>query len=532
MTNEYNAFQNEQTTTFKKPEKRGTMLSLVAGLIVVLVLISLLAYRSGINIKQIRSEVAAFSAALKERYAEKGMDVHLEYEAVEAEGGIFHKTIHIKQPSLSVAGKGFSYVLGTSEVTIEPQDADFRDFNALLASPLTLKNGDQQRTVHYKTTAPVALQVTTNEAGMREYLMPLQKSSVVELTQNSLVSTYDIIMAETSFVAGAFSTDSVDDYTFSISLDDATVTHKTNNITFPRATYDFTASAEEGERTELSVEDLTTDYVPASLAPISLEMVEKRSLDSQTNDVLFEIERLVVNGNQFDVNVQGDIALKSAELLPLVKVHVTANGVDTVLKALGDANYFAPDIKRIIVSSLKRIAPEWNDASPAPLHFAVQRTATEPFMIGQVKADELLAIALKEWYISTETTPSTSPLTQEKPTEPALDGTVIPAEIKSPDASLLDDKSEVVKDAEDSTGMKEKQSKDSEGKIEESDENVTEKKELLVTDPLITAPAVNDAIEKAEEPDAVKDNVSSPNVTEETSPSKSTVKNSDDNVAE
>ena len=98
MTNGYNAFEKEETGSGKRLEKRGTMFSLIAGLIVLLVIVSVLAYRSGINIKQVRADIAAFATSLKERYAEEGQNVTFTYGTVDGSGGLFHKTVTIANP--------------------------------------------------------------------------------------------------------------------------------------------------------------------------------------------------------------------------------------------------------------------------------------------------------------------------------------------------------------------------------------------------------------------------------------------------
>jgi hypothetical protein len=414
MTNGYNAFEEKETAA-KKPEKRGAMLSLLAGLIVVLVMISVVAYRSGVNIKQVRADIASFAAALKERYAADGVNVNLSYGTVDATGGVFHKNILIAKPILTVEQGGHQYTLSASDVSLAPADNDFHEFTATLPSPITFTRPNDNEVMRYITPAPLAFEVTTNEAGMQEYLLPLHKTSSFELERGGMVSAYDITLGETSFIAGAFSPRKSKDYALSVSLDDASITHQGAKTSFSHAAYDFTASAEEGQQTEISIEALTSDLIPASLTPIAIDATERRAIDPVTHDVSFNIEKLMVTGNA---------ALKSSELLPLVDVRVTANGAATVVKALEEKGYLGREIAEIIISSLKRIAPEWNEQSASPLQFSVHRTATEPFMIGKMKADELLAIALKEWYVRAGT-PAPAPV--EVTPEPDLSGAMTPA---------------------------------------------------------------------------------------------------------
>ena len=251
-----------------------------------------------------------------------------------------------------------------------------------------------------------------------------------------MVSSYDVSMAETSFIAGAFSPHKSKDHALSLSIDDATITQHGKKTAFSHASYDFTASADEGQQTEVSVEALTSDLIPATLTPIALDASEKRAQDPVTHDVTFNVEKFMVTGNGFDLDVNGNVSLKTSELLPLVDIRVTTNGTVTVLKALQDNGYISPEIGQIIIASLKRIAPEWNEQSTAPLQFGVHRTATEPFMIGKMKADELLAIALKEWYVRSGGTEV--PAKVEQPAEPGLSG-ITPPEGTTPNAAATGD---------------------------------------------------------------------------------------------
>ncbi len=425
MTNGYNAFEKEETVHGKRSEKRGTMFSLLAGLIVLLVIISVLAYRSGINIKEVRADIAGFATALKERYGADGENVTFTYGAVDGSGGLFHKTVTIANPSLNVESNGQTYNLTTSGIRLTPSDNDFHEFKATLAAPLNFSRPQDEEVIRYKTPAPLTFDVTTNEAGMQEYLLPLQKTSSFNVERGGMVSTYDVTLAETSFVAGAFSPRKSKDHALSLSLDDATIMHQGTKTAFSHAAYDFTASAEDGEQTELSIEALSSDLIPATLAPIALDVSEKRTKDPVTHDLTFTIEKLVLTGNGFDLDVGGNVALKTAELLPLVDIKVSTNGIMVVLKALQEKGYVSPEIGQIIVGSFKRIAPEWNEQSSTPLQFAVRRTATEPFMVGKMKADELLAIALKEWYVRSGGTDA--PAAVEHPAEPGISGITPPA---------------------------------------------------------------------------------------------------------
>jgi hypothetical protein len=427
MTNDYNAFEKEEAANFKKPEKRTTAFSLIAGLIVLLVMISVIAYRSGVDIKQVRTDVAAFAQSLKTRYAAQGVAVDLTYAAVDADGGLFNKTIKITEPKLSVTKGALSYTLSAPDIVLSPEDSAFKDFKGALSVPVTITYGSGEKIVRVKTPAPMHFEVTTNEAGLREYMLPMQAKTTLEVDASGVVSSYELAVSETSLIAGAFSLENAHDYALSFNFDDGAVTHQGKKTAFSQASYDFTASAETGEQTDVNVETLTSDYVPAALAPLSVDISEKRTRDDATRDEAFEIEKFLITGNGFDFDMGGSMTMKADELLPLVDMNVTASGAANVVKALGDAEYVAPEVARIIISSLGKIAPDWNPESTAPLAFSIRRSDAEPFMIGHVKADELLAIALKEWYVSTGGVSTAPEAGTETPTEPALDGSMAPA---------------------------------------------------------------------------------------------------------
>ena len=82
---------------------------------------------------------------------------------------------------LNVESNGEAYSLTTSNIRLSPSDNEFHEFAAMLTSPLTLNRPKDAEVIRYKTPVPLTFEVTTNEAGMQEYLLPLQKASSFEV---------------------------------------------------------------------------------------------------------------------------------------------------------------------------------------------------------------------------------------------------------------------------------------------------------------------------------------------------------------
>ncbi len=387
----------------QKPESNATAVSLAAAFIVILVIASLLAYKSGIDPKKIEADVSAFKQTLKQRYASQGVDVQFDYDKLEAEGGIFEKKIILKKPSILIKSDKVHYEIDSSKAHIIPDDKEYKHMTIRLSSPVVLNNLRSGETIRYLSDKPVEIETSVGNTGQQNYGVTIQDGSRVEVVSEDTTKTYHI-KTEDAFIDGTFSDNALGDYDLMIDLGKSTIEDGTSTYSFDAFAYDMDMSQDQ-ELSMLHIEALRTDTVPESLLPVSVELNQQSSLDIATNQRTYKLEQLVINGNEFDIDVEGKVVMKPREILPFVKLQLVMNGASKVVDALHNQRYFDDSVGKVIVKSLKRISPEWDETSVMPLEFSIKRTADEPFMIGEMKADELVALALKEYFDLTATIP-------------------------------------------------------------------------------------------------------------------------------
>ncbi len=373
-----------------------TTFSLIAGFIVVLVLISVVAYRAGIDPKKIKQDVANFAQKITERYAARGMDVKLEYSDIAVKGGIFEKSIILQNASISVKGEDSNYKLQVPTAKIVPFDTHFDEMTIELASPVKMVKNDGAMQVSYAAKTPLLINIMLNEGGQREYLMPLPLLSDVEITNHDSVKKYAVSNNDTSFISGAFSDDMGDLYSVATAIEELKIVGEGAEIVVNSASIGSASEAGAGEF-EFAISGLTSNNLPESVGAIDINLSQKSQVNAETKADDIDIELFSISGDGFDLNLKGRIAMRENELMPIANLNVVANGVAKIFAALGETKYFAPKQKNITIQAIKMIAPDWNEFSISPLQFDIRRDENAPFVIGKVKADELIAMIVQQY---------------------------------------------------------------------------------------------------------------------------------------
>jgi uncharacterized protein YoxC len=422
-----NAMENNdkkaENIVFKKEGGDSSSLAFLAAFIVILVIVSVIAYKSGVDVKQLQADVAAFKTNLQARYAKAGKTISFDYKDVTAEGGILSKTIKIDSPSITMGEGAETYQVSAAAMHIVPDDAYYKEFDAQLFSPVVIK--DESGSYTYSAEKPLPVKVTTSEEGLREYVISLPTVSKIDANNRSGASQYTLTAQEASVVKGAFSDKAVDIYMVDIDLNKVTFASdvKTSTATHLGYTLDIEAGV---ENEDINVEALVSDYVPAELTPVSIDIAQQVTHNPQTGAMAFNIKQFIADHASYDLDVEGDFNIVKDQILPLANVGVTLKGADYVLSSVNNSQIVPSSVTNVIGSVLNKIAPEWNKTTNDVLSFKIHRTEDAPFMVGAVKADELFAIALKEWYVNKNAIPFSG--TEAGATNPViLDNTTTPA---------------------------------------------------------------------------------------------------------
>lgn len=457
-TKEEVAVEDKDKIIFKKEGKSSSGKSLAAAGIVILVGASVLAYKSGVDVKKLRSDVAGFSSDLTARYAEQGYDITFNHGKIGAEGGILSQEITIDAPELSIGKGELAYTLTSPNMTVVPEDKQFSAFAATLASPVTINRAGGQHVYTYTTKTPVELRITTNKNGEREYHLPLQAKSTLQVSDNgSDAKDYVLNVAPDSVVHGSFVEKDFSNYTLNIALNKAALEHDGKNTTFAHGSYGLEKDA-EGEAESIHLENAVSDLVPAQLTPLSLDLAQKVTTDEVKGSVLFDIEQFIITNEHYDADIEGNFTMLKEQVLPYADVKVTLNNADYVLDALSDSKIVDGGITRVIGSSLRKIAPDWTDGSQAPLDFKIHRADNDPFMVGSMKADELFAGAIKEWYVNSKLPVQSEAMGEAEVTEEVVEqplvndvADVVPDadEVQAEVTQAVDDAADIVSDTTD-----------------------------------------------------------------------------------
>lgn len=390
---------------FKKQENHTSTLSFLAAFIVILVIVSILAYRSGVDVKQLKADMANFKTALTQRYAKDGQHVAFDYGDVKAEGGILSQTVIIENPTLVVGKDSHAYKIHSAQAVVTPEDSSFNSFSAKLTSPVTLTQLATNTEYRYVTKLPVVVDLSVNEQGEREYHLPLQEVSRLEVAHDQDVKLYDITVKNDSFMTGTFSDTDTSMYGFNATLHDGLITHDALNTRFKHATYDMDKQGTRHEQ-EFNIEDVTSDLIPQSLTPVSIDLSQTLDEVKESQSMLLTIEQLVATHNNYSLNVEGNVALVKDQLLPYADVNISVDGADYIINAMNKSDLVSDTVTRIVQKALHNVAPAWNPGTQAPLAFEINRAGDAPFMIGKVKADELFALVIKEYYMGAQTAPA------------------------------------------------------------------------------------------------------------------------------
>ncbi|TAE80497.1 MAG: hypothetical protein EAZ74_01830 [Alphaproteobacteria bacterium] len=391
--------------TVKKTDDQGVVTSLlVAAFVIVLVVISFLAYKSGVDPKQLKADVVAFQAKISELYAAEGIDVKLDYAQIEAEGGLFRKTITLSDPSLAIKTDKVHYTLGSTNAIISPTDERYHEFTVELASPVTVHYGNSSRVAHLVSQKPFTIALLKDkEDGKYYYQMPLHEQFSLKVSEGGAEKIYDITAKvegsePLSHVSGAFIYGDMKHYEVTAQLTDATIVNDKATTRLSEASYVYSLEDAQ-EVSEFHVGNVTSDLIPQTLAPLALDVTQRAQIHDEGARRVIDIEQMKLAGTGFSVDVGGELTLSDGELLPLARVHVSTQGAATLLDALTTANIMPATIKELVVTSLKRIAPSWNGKVETPLEFALVRTSDSPFMIGAMKADELFAMLFQQYFM-------------------------------------------------------------------------------------------------------------------------------------
>lgn len=435
-TQEKGGSDTDSSLDYKKTESRGTTLSLLAGFVLILVIISVLAYKSSVDPEKIKRDIAGFKSLLEQKYSTEERRFAFDYGDVEIEGGVFEKTIHVKQPTLSIVNNGHRYVVSSDEATLVSNGREYSTFQVALASPITIEQSQKARTMRYVYQDQFMVEVKRHDEGDIAYHIPLPTTSTVEVVHDAKSTNYDITTEKASYIAGVVPLAGQERfYELTTNLGATEVAHDGGQFSFDQAQQDVIFSA-EGRNVKLRVEKVKAKQVLDELEPLSIK-IDQSSLPAEgVIDRNYIVNAFSVEGNEVAVDVTGKVSLLKDQLMPLVDLKVNAEGAAKLAKSLKTSHIISGELYRIIVNSLTRIAPGWHAGSVAPLSFNITRTATSPFMIGDVKADELVAIALKEYISASESgtaekTPGKT-ANGETAAEPMLNG-VMPKERSSAD---------------------------------------------------------------------------------------------------
>jgi hypothetical protein len=386
--------QKDSVNSVKKDANRSSF-SLIAGFIVVLILISVVAYRAGIDPKQVKEDVAAFAKHVSDVYSKKGIDVKIEYEAIEVKGGVFEKSIMLQNPSISVKGGGVDYKMSSHSAKIIPLDSYFDELSVQIISPVKIAKGDV--VFNYQPQTPLKIDVLKNESTEREYLMELPTAAEIEVDNAGVVRKYNIKNSDNSYVSGTFSPSLIDNYSVSVMADDISLTGENLDIKTNSFSISSISSDDSGEF-EMNVVQMTNSLLPQAFGAIDADLVYKMQAGEADGEKSFDVELLSLAGEGFDFNLKGRLTKRQSEIMPIANINVIVNGTSKIFAALADEKAILPKNKNMIIQAIKLIEPEWNEFSLSPLQFEVRREENSPFVIGKVKADELIAMLLQHYF--------------------------------------------------------------------------------------------------------------------------------------
>ncbi len=425
----------------EKQEKSAKFPTLLIVLLVVLGLIGLVIFSSRYSIdkKAVGTQISGIEDVLSKQFSAAGSNLSFDYDTMDVKGGLFSKHIVIDKPRFSLKNPDGSQIVITSNALIaEPTSRDGKEILFHAGDDVTLEKNGERYTL--TSSERLKLKVTNSDEGLHYSVKLPHEINLRNIATNLRYAA--ITSAKGSFSGAVGEASSI-----VFNATDATLFLKQRQLIASSVSFKNDYSYKAGAM----LSDITVDAKGSSFsAPYNLfgaldvaakasfetaSFSEEYGIPSEQNIV---IDSLTASNGEINASLDGTFQFLENELIPLGNAAFKVDGVNALFTTLSRSNLLDERGEKMLRKVLNKAAKEWKPSEDGVV-VEFQREYGGGFYIGDVTFEELVALALRSYFGTTEKAAvvevpapvADKEATPEKPLETgAVDAQQVEAEVK------------------------------------------------------------------------------------------------------
>lgn len=404
---------NDTQDTARTHQRRKDSLMgqlVIAAAVVLLVIIGIIAARTGVNRKELEEKLRAVEVALNEMVADEGYIVSFSYEDIDIGGGLFTKRITITNPVLNIDGGdggGFysGLTLSSDRVTLLPEDAEFASAKLVFPVPITVMQRGKTYEIKSKNAAMLLEKSGEDKGGSLRYVMEPSKS--LEILNRDTGKKTLLGMAEGADISG--------EYDFKTKRYEQTATFPTLIVSqenaFSVEAHDLRLESESSMDGETGIRHLRfssdnvsfqDEWEPLGNLKILLEAEETTPPAKEGEKWARNLQgKFSAEATEFKLLAELSVQYLGKDLVPFGEINLKIYNPVAMLDGVEGSGLINGTARRLLSSALGVAAGADINEETGKINILVRRTEGGAFTIGKTTFEELAAHVLNG-LISTE----------------------------------------------------------------------------------------------------------------------------------
>ncbi|MFO1241887.1 MAG: hypothetical protein U1E36_01590 [Rickettsiales bacterium] len=397
------------TSSAPEQSKDNITKSLVIALVVVFALagIGYFAAKSGLSKDQVNASLASFNESLGKYGEQRGYELKLTYDAMDASGGILNKKVTLTNPIFSLKPKNNdafyrALTLKTAKVDIVTKDAEFNKFNLEFTDPVSVISKDQTAEVSFSQPLKIAVNreegEEDGEAGYTSDLPPAMTILKADQTKAELGFGSGSKVSGVINLAASNYSHATQISALTLKNADESLKADAVNLTMESGLQDTRFLRHQG----VNIDKLTFEGPKAELGSLNIDADLESAIPEKTEQEAnaaagrqVTINKLSIEeaNKAYAVNVEGNMDVVKGEIVPQGEVKVSITKPTEALSRMQRASIINPLLQNIALATMPKIDPAWKDGAEQ-LSFVLKRSAGQPLYVGNMTFEELTAQVL------------------------------------------------------------------------------------------------------------------------------------------
>lgn len=397
---------NDTQDTSRTHQRRKDSLMgqlVIAAAVVLLVIIGIIAARTGINRKELEEKLHAVEVALNEMVADEGYIISFSYEDIDIGGGLFSKRITITNPVLNIDGgntHGFysGLTLSADRVTLLPEDAEFASAKLVFPVPVTVMQ--RGKTYEIKTNGAGLLLEKSGEDNNGNLHYAVMPSKSLEIMNRDTGKKTLIGMAQGADISG--------DYNFKTKRYEQTASFPTLIVSqenaFSVEAHDLRIETETGVDGEAGIRhfrfssdnvSFQDEWEPLGNLKILTEIEETTPPAKEDGKAERNVQgKLSAEAADFKIAAESNLQYLGKDLVPFGEINLKIYNPVPMMDALEGSALVNGTARRLLTSALGVAAGAEINEETGKISILVRRAEGGAFTIGKTTFEELAAHVL------------------------------------------------------------------------------------------------------------------------------------------